>query len=291
MRHSNDIDFIEVNKAHKREYTEICEKLAELEERREATPEEDRVALSVRIRRLTRRRIAVENEFVSNNLGLAKSHAERYRTVYPDSRFDEDYHAAARYAIWEAFLRWNPEASAFSTYARMWIEGQIRKEVCINEFPQLSYPDFKARLKVLSSRDSIQDHEGSSAVTDERIAADTGVTTGVVERVLRPVPMRLDRSVGTDDPDGATLGDKYLGSDDTDTAEPLDLPPEAVKAILGALDPVEAWVVVRAHGLDGGPPHPVFWIAAMLGIPTAEVRSILDRSLSAVRQAWPVGSD
>lgn len=290
VRQRNDIDFIEVNKAHKMEYIDICEKLSALEERRDTAPEEEQTALAVRIRRLTRRRISVENEFIDNNLGLAKSHADRYRTVYPDSRFDEDYHAAACFALWEAFLRWDPETAAFSTYARMWIEGQIRKEVCVNEFPQLSYPDFKARLKVLGMRDSIAEHDGPSAVTNDRISKDTGLTVGVVERVLRPQAMRLDRKVGPDDsPDGDTFADLRLSDvedEDEDVLDAFELSPDAARRVLSSLSPAESWVLVRAHGLDGGPPHPMFWIAGMLGITVAEVKEVYSRALESVKETW-----
>lgn len=281
------------NKEYKNRYDELQRRIVGIEEELEYVSGPDERSLMTRLKRLTRKRDAIKDRFIEENLPLAYEQARMFKSTGYDGN-NQDYKAAAIVGMWDAFLRWDPEASTFATFSRMWISGRIRKEVCSVEFPGMSYPDFKARPAVMDSIARLSNDGRDRDPTAEEVAADTGLTIGVVERVIgqKQKPVQLDQmrrskdAKGSHDP-GVSLKDELVMED---SAQP---PPAELRDVLSyedlrrILSPIEIWVFSRRYGIDGGHTHHLQMIAATTGLSKTAVSEVLKEAKAKVEQVYP----
>ena len=167
-------------------------------------------------RRTTREMLRVGDEFVTRNMGLAGAATRpvgRNKTAWT-----EDLLAAAVAALWQAFLRWEPESGPFSTWAHMFLKGATLREVNKTEHG-MSYNDFVARKEVLSTERMLQETTGS-VPSVQQIADETGLTAAQVARCRTPRPVSLQTPAFADsDSAAATIG-SLIGDDDDASAGP-----------------------------------------------------------------------
>ena len=235
---------------------------------------------AVRAKRLMER---TANEFVQANDALAY---EASKTFMAGNSSDvaDDLQSAARLALWEAFLSWNPEKGSFSTWSRLFREGAARRQAGHLLYPGISYDDFVQRPEIIAAVD-----EAGAGASVEDIAQIAGVSEGLVERVLlanRSV-RSLDAPILSESGDARSVSDTLAD----EVSEPEEDHREYVAAALEVLSPLELWIFVRANGLDGAIPQQGKHIAAGLGYhrdAVNRVRREADAKVTAVLTGQPL---
>jgi len=153
----------------------------------------------------------------------------------------EDLRSAAALALWQAFLDWDPDQGALSTWAWLAIKGAVGREVARLEFDGLDYGAFTARQVVTQAAEHIRAQTGHGA-TDRQVAHEAGLSVDLVRRARMPRAVRLDATVGEaglDLPDlGVSQGvwpSAAMGTDLSDVAaDELD-PEQLVVALYSSL--------------------------------------------------------
>jgi DNA-directed RNA polymerase sigma subunit (sigma70/sigma32) len=235
-------DVHEANANDKMQWSEHKRKAENLRKQR-------KVSLAARHEREMRR---IEDAFIRRNRGLAVSVAKPFASGGRSSSYAEDYINAAWAKLWEAFLMWDPAKGTFATFSRMYITGDVLREVHINEDHEKSYGDFTATPKVRATQVRLERQLGR-APTFAEIAEACGETVTLVERSLMPRASSLDTPVGD--------GEMTRGDLVSETGQGLpgfeiddDVDEDMVLAHLsGKLDDAELFVMLRRHGLDGAP--------------------------------------
>lgn len=159
----------------------------------------------------------------------------------------EDLRSAAALALWQAFLDWDPDQGALSTWAWQAIKGAVGREVARLEFDGLDYGAFTARQVVAQAAEHIRAQTGQSA-TNREIAHEAGLSVDRVRRARMPRPVRLDAAVG-----GAGLDLPDLGAGQgawPSAAMGTDLPDVAADE----LDPEQLVVALYSSLAAGGVP-------------------------------------
>jgi RNA polymerase sigma factor (sigma-70 family) len=249
-------------------------KAAKEDEARHREAGEDRQALLAKERADT-----LANEVVRANHGLASAEAKKFLTPGDDSW--QDYKSAGLMGLWEAFTKWDPEASTLGTFSRFYIKGAIQRTVRRVEFARMSQTDFNRRREVLESMAKLTRELGRTPSHAE-VAADTKLSAGLVERALSQRARSLDAPVG----DGTmTLGDLYdNGGDDRDvdfSEEQL----ERLRSLFDALAPDEVWVMAQRYGMAGGPPRSLVEVADDIGIGREIARRTEKRAINKLTEA------
>lgn len=212
---------------------------------------------SVAARRLQRRMGRLADEFVNLNRVLAWEASKQFSGGVRPCDFD-DVLAAALAALWDAFLSWDPAKGSFSTWSRLHRDGAAKRAAGKILFPELTYHDFMDRRDILAARES-----APAGASTEEIAELAGVPVTVVERVHQAErsKVRVDQPAGDDD--GASVGD-LLAAPEVDPPS-VDESELLIEPAVQTLSPLELWVFVRSHGLDGLPVQNGTDIARMLG--------------------------
>jgi RNA polymerase sigma factor (sigma-70 family) len=235
----------------------------------------DSAAGRVRARRARRELRDVETELVESNMGLVWNYVNRFRSR-TSPELTAEYERAGAAGLWKAISTYDPTLGTFSSWAYRPIKREVTRCVRLMEHPNMNYGDFEARPKVLGAVERLG---GARAATVEAVSADSGVSSGIVERVMTPV-----RS--------CSLSAPIAGSDDAtiaDTIEDPDSDPAVLAArsasvasleewALPALDARELAVVVRHYGLDGSEPETLSSIGKSLGISREAARQIESRA-------------
>lgn len=157
------------------------------------------------------------------------------RSDHPD-----DLRSAATLALWQAFLNWNPDQGALSTWAFQAIKGAVGREVARLEFDGLDYGAFTARQVVAQAAEHVKAQTGQSA-TDRQIADEADLNLDLVRRARLPRMARLDApgGAGLDLPDlgGNPAGwpTAAMSTDLYDAAADVLAPEQLVVALYSSL--------------------------------------------------------
>lgn len=233
----------------------------------------------VAARRARRELAALDERLVSTNMPLVYSYVNRFRHR-SSSELTAEYLSAGAAGLWRAIATYDPALGTFSSWAYRPIKREVTRCVRLMEHSNMNYGDFEARPKVLAAVERLG---GPAVATVAAVSADSGVSSGIVERVMHPSrSTSLSAPIGgTDD---AVLADT-LAEDGSDPAE-IAAHSASVASLeewaLPALDPRELAVVVRHYGLDGSEPETLSAIGKSLNISREAARQIEGRAKSKI---------
>lgn len=239
----------------------------------------DTAAGRVASRRARRELNAVEAELVQTNMPLVYSYVNRFRHR-SSAELTSEYLAAGSAGLWRAIATYDPTLGAFSSWAYRPIKREVTRCVRLMEHSNMNYGDFEARPRVLASIERLGGH-GAASVAE--VCAESGVSAGIVERVMNPsrASSLTAPITGTDD---ATVADTLAeeGSDPAEIAANAASVAALEEWALPALDPRELAVIVRHYGLDGSEPETLSSIGKSLHISREAARQIEARAKSKI---------
>jgi RNA polymerase primary sigma factor len=173
----------------------------------------------------------------------------------------------------------------FSTYATWWIRQGITRALAqqsrLIRLPVHAGDQIRRIYRVI---EQFEQDTGRRPTSDE-IAAQAGITTSKVERLLRisRYPVSLERPVGDD-------GDTEFGDfiEDEDAPPPTDvahhhLLREALEEIMTALTPREARILRMRFGLRDGRAHTLEEVGEKFGLTRERIRQIEHQALDRLR--------
>ena len=231
------------------------------------------------------RMASIANRFVELNSGLIGSSARRFRTT--DSRSSwQDFDAAGIEGLWEAFLKWDPDAThvnpktgkrgrvTFATFAKSYIDGKVMREVNRIERPQLKYHAFSDAAHVRDVELELTESLGGIPSNDELAEAASAklgrtITTEKVALVRTKRPVALDAPRGSEG-DG-TVADT-LAAPVGEVADLVD--DQLIARAAVALDTRALFVLLLTQALHGGVSVSVNEAAALTGIGRETVRKL-----------------
>jgi RNA polymerase primary sigma factor len=237
----------------------------------------------------------IGDTFVAANHNLVGPLARPFRTESSRSHW-ADYDSAGLYGLWEAFLKWDPEATfldaktgqvkpvTFATFSRSYISGRVQREVNALE-RSTKYHDFAATSQLERIATAFADEHGRTPTDAELAEVATTklgrtVTLAQVARIRAQRPVSLDAPVGED---GASLGDFVADQliESVEEAESDELDHGRLVSALRALDPAELFMLAQRTRLAGCEEQTLVELASMTGIGRETVgrmfRSALDR--------------
>lgn len=221
-------------------------------------------------RRLCNRLREVGDRVVTENYGLVRWVAGGWL----GGRHAEQMEAAALAALWRAWVRWDPDRSALSSWVKRFAHGECLDVVHFEEHPDKTDRGFTRRQQVLEEAERRRLAGEPADVAS--VAAALGVAETVVDQNLNEAQtVSLDQPVG--DEDGAPLSDRVAAPED----EPadIDLPVDVEDALAAANTPrvstEQMWALVAAHGLHGAPPSRLVDIAMQLGVKRGKVNGMV----------------
>lgn len=148
----------------------------------------------------------IGDEFVEANSGLV---GRMVRTFNPHQGNAEDYRGYAAQGLWEAFTRWDPDRSSFSTFSRPFLSGRLQRAVRRWEHSHLTQQEWADRARASKARNQLAVELGRDPTSAE-IAARTGYEEASVERMFNsPVRSIEDRADISEDRD-SKLSDELL---------------------------------------------------------------------------------
>ena len=232
-----------------------------------------------RERQLSRRIEDNQAEFVRLNMGLAGTVSRKFTADGGPNV--EDYNQDAVVGLLEARKKWDPAKGTFATFSRAYITGRVQQGVRQAEF-RLSKGDFAARPNILGTANLLEERLGRPP-TDDEVAKGAGVTVDVVRRIRCARATSLDLVVGDGE---ATLGDfqvdtPLVDSEEVDGAQQAS---QFLESVVGVLDAVELFVLVRYHGLDGAWPQTLAELGEFTGRGREPIRRILNGAESKARE-------
>jgi RNA polymerase primary sigma factor len=173
----------------------------------------------------------------------------------------------------------------FSTYATWWIRQGITRALAqqsrLIRLPVHAGDQIRRIYRVIESFEQ----ETGRRPTSEEIAEQLGVTTAMVERLLRisRYPVSLERPVGDD-------GDTEFGDfiEDDETTPPTDvtyhhLLREALEEVMTALSPREVRILRMRFGLRDGRAHTLEEVGEKFGLTRERIRQIEHQALARLR--------
>lgn len=207
--------------------------------------------------------------FFSENSGLAYAAARPYLVSNERDNHD-DYVSAAFVGLLEAFPMWDPRRGTFATFSRPYADGVVRRTVRTYTRPEISYGDYTSAPTVSVTEARLRVRLGR-APSDAEIAAESGLSVGVVTRCRAQRPGSLDVRVGEGD---TTRGDLVADEvADDNTFDGLSSEQEAALLdVLASLSPHQRVVAARRFALDGAPAQTLSEIGQMFGGSRESVR-------------------
>lgn len=258
-----------INPRHERNRELRCE-LTEVSERLIAAQER---GAEVEISRLARQLDRVKAEIYLANKGLVSSAVRRFRRQ--DGNDSSDYYSAAIEGFFKALAKWDPAEGTLGTFARSYIEGELRRAVHASEVTGISYGDWTARAKVKKAATDLERKLGRRP-SDAEISAAAGVTATLVNRVRMAQPTSLSTPIGDGDMTLADLVTEQSGEDASLLGELLAS--ADLRTLTAGLSRRETWVLVRREGFDSAPPQTLVEISAETGLGREVLRRAENRA-------------
>jgi RNA polymerase primary sigma factor len=230
-----------------------------------------------RVRRLT-------NEFAKANLRLVVSLARRLahgRLPLPDLVQEGNI------GLLKAIERFDPRRGfRFSTYASWWIRHSISRAI-YNKSRQVRLPvhvhDMQQKLG--RARRLFIAQNGREPSVDE-LARDTGIPTAKVEKIVR---IDLAPILSLDAPSSRTDDRAAIELLEDERSATLDGELEAheigmgLEDALASLRPMEADILRRRFGLDGGQPETLREIGERYALSRERIRQLQERAVGSIR--------
>lgn len=230
-----------------------------------------------RVRRLT-------NEFAKANLRLVVSLARRLahgRLPLPDLVQEGNI------GLLKAVERFDPRRGfRFSTYASWWIRHSISRAI-YNKSRQVRLPVHvhDVQQKLSRARRLFLAQNGREPSVDE-LARDTGIPAAKVEKIIRvdlaPIISLDAPSSRTDDRAAIELLEDEQGATPDWELEALEIG-MGLEDALASLRPMEADILRRRFGLDGGQPETLREIGERYALSRERIRQLQERAVGNIR--------
>jgi DNA-directed RNA polymerase specialized sigma subunit len=230
------------------------------------------------VRSLADRQQQIMDTFWEENKGLALKVVRRFRRLRESS---EDYVQDAVEGLVVAFHRWDPERSTFATFCQQYIKGKVNRGFNALEYGDRSYGDHTAAPRVTESKNALTLSLGRRP-TFEEIAEHSGLTAGVVERVLAGKARSLDTPLFED---GTTLGDQLAQSVADPGSEFPDLDAAALSTLLSGLTARQKYTVINVAGLHDAGILTLAALAAEVGEGRESLRRDFDKAKEGIAKA------
>lgn len=224
------------------------------------------------------------------NYGLTRSYVSKFtsNTSVEDSL---DFQAAANVGLWGAIRSFDPDKGKFGSWSYKPIQRMVLRAVQQADYANMTGGDFERRPAILRAEAELAGDDRETPVTDEEIAAHTGLTVGMVQRV-RSAPHidSLHTKVGADEntelgeliPDDArSVEDSVISDIEVHTLKNYGLP---------VLDKREQYVLICRYGLHGAEPEPLSDIGKRLGLSREAVRQIAGKALARLGHPMVLGA-
>lgn len=200
-------------------------------------------------------------EFLRLNEPLVRHAAAAWSRSGDDG---EDLLQEARLQMWVAFTGWNPAKGAFATFALRGMRGRTSRGAAkVMHGSGMSRKLFELRPKVHAAVARLEGELGRSP-SDQEVAAAVGATVEMVAGARRERAISLSTPLG-DSSGGGDLGDLLAGQLEDPTSN-QEMDHDELEGRLAILTPLQLWIVLRHHGLDGAPTQTLFSLAADLGV-------------------------
>lgn len=215
-----------------------------------------------------RRMLAFKHRIVLANERLVKSLVQRY-SKGQQIPF-EDLVQEGMIGLMKAVDRFDHRRGyKFSTYAAWWVRHAISRAVA-NKGPLVRLP-----VGVSNSVHNMRRAQRATELDDDSLASATGLSPAKVRR-LRPYVNAAVHSLDSPlTPDGTPLQlDDSNGIDEEDIVQAMDEQSnyDAVRRLIGRLEPIDIDILQRRFGLNGRPSETLREIGARLGISRERVR-------------------
>lgn len=247
--------------------------------------------------RLRERMRSIGNRFVELNQNLVAAPARRFRTSDSASHW-QDFDQGALEGLWEAFLKWDPEAKhrnrttgeytrvTFATFSRPYIDGRLKRTVFRVERPELKYHTASDGAHVRAAEQQLAEH-ADGPISNEEVAAAASQRTGRTITVETVAQVRRGRAVSLDAPaggdaDGQTLGAR-LAATSTGMLDLLD--DDLLTELVAELDGRQLFLLLATTALHGRAPLTIKEAAALTGIGRETVRVARNAALAAFADA------
>lgn len=199
-------------------------------------------------------------EFLRLNEPLVRHAAAAWSRSGDDS---EDLLQEARLQMWVAFTGWDPAKGAFATFALRGMRGRTSRGAAkVMHGSGMSRKLFELRPKVHAAVAKLEGELGRSP-SDQEVATTVGATVEMVAGARRERAISLSTPLG--DSTAGDLGDLLAGQMEDPTSS-QEMAHDELEGRLASLTPLQLWIVLRHHGLDGAPTQTLFSLAADLGV-------------------------
>jgi len=256
------------------------------------------------LRRLVSDYRQAKQRLVSSNMGLVHAVARdlKRRAKYRSVSLDEIVQEGSLGLIRAAEL-FDPERGLrFSTYATIWIKGQLSHTNFDRDAITIPQRENTMRNKIQAAWTEIQAERGDAAsarvrnpsVDDASVLADRiGLEPAVVERHLRKMScvhnvLSLDYKYESHSRSGESDGAKTwesLSGDDADAAETAALRADVVSSLVQNLSEREANFMRYRYGLEDGNEHTLKECGERLGVHKETARLLQKSCLKKLREA------
>ena len=256
------------------------------------------------LRRLVSDYRQAKQRLVSSNMGLVHAVARdlKRRAKYRSVSLDEIVQEGSLGLIRAAEL-FDPERGLrFSTYATIWIKGQLSHTNFDRDAITIPQRENTMRNKIQAAWTEIQAERGDAAsarvrnpsVDDASVLADRiGLEPAVVERHLRKMScvhnvLSLDYKYESHSRSGESNGAKTwesLSGDDADAAEMAALRADVVSSLVQNLSEREANFMRYRYGLEDGNEHTLKECGERLGVHKETARLLQKSCLKKLREA------
>ena len=256
------------------------------------------------LRRLVSDYRQAKQRLVSSNMGLVHAVARdlKRRAKYRSVSLEEIVQEGSLGLIRAAEL-FDPERGLrFSTYATIWIKGQLSHTNFDRDAITIPQRESTMRNKIQAAWTEIQAERGDAAsarvrnpsVDDASVLADRiGLEPGVVERHLRKMScvhnvLSLDYKYESHSRSGESNGSttwESLSGDDADAAEMAALRADVVSSLVQNLSEKEANFMRYRYGLEDGNEHTLKECGERLGVHKETARLLQKSCLKKLREA------
>ena len=209
----------------------------------------------------------VAGEFIKANAALAATVARQ--SAKRPSDFEELYQQGLT-ELWDTFLTWDPDRGTFANYAMFQLKGNVQR-LKVKMGRNETYTNFTARPELIDAITELAATLGRSP-SNEEVAAKTGFTKDRVAQMRRAQDISLATPTGED----MTIADlippmffdtTQLSGDDVEKQWL-----ENLSDVTKDLTPLETFVLLRHHGLDGAESEGFQQLASRLGLGREQLR-------------------